>query len=62
MCAAWLHGSAGSRLKTYREAESFEKFVAGKVAGQKLSKEAISKIEGIDSTAGKIVAGAAETE
>ena len=50
MCAAWLHGSAGSRLKTYREAESFEKFVAGKVAGQKLSKEAISKIEGIDST------------
>ena len=43
-------------------AKRFEEFVAGEVTGQKLSKEAISKIEGIESTAGKIVAGAAEAE
>ncbi len=43
-------------------AERFDKFVAAEVAGQKLSKEALSKIEKVESTVGKIVAGAAETE
>ncbi len=43
-------------------AKRFEEFVAGEVAGQKLTKEAISKIEGIESTAGKTVAGAAEAK
>ena len=43
-------------------AERFEDFVAGQVVGQKLSKEALSKIEKIEATAGKIVAGAAEAD
>ena len=41
-------------------AERFEEFVAGEVAGQKLSDEALSKIEKIEAVAGKIVADAAE--
>ena len=36
--------------------------MAGEVAGKKVSKEAISKIEKIEATAGKIVGGAAEVE
>ncbi len=40
----------------------FEEFLARQVAGQKLSKEAISKIEQTEPAAGKIVAGAAEAE
>ena len=43
-------------------AESFEKFVAAEVAGQKLSKEALSKIEKIESTVGKIVAAEAGSD
>jgi len=42
-------------------AERFEDFVVGEVVGQKLSKEALSKIEKIESTAGKIVAAEAES-
>ncbi len=34
----------------------FEEFVAGEVAGKRVSKEAISKIEKIESAASKIVA------
>ncbi len=43
-------------------AKRFEEFVAGEVAGKRVSKEAISKIEGIESTASKIVGGAAEVK
>ncbi len=43
-------------------ANQFENFVAGQVAGQKLSKEAVSEIERIEPVAGKIVAQAAEVE
>ncbi len=42
--------------------ERFEDFVAGQVVGQKLSKEALSKIEKIEATAGIIVTGAAEAD
>ena len=38
----------------------FEEFVAEEIAGKRVSKEAISKIEKIESAASKIVAGAAE--
>lgn len=37
-------------------AERFDKFVAAEAAGQKLSKEALSKIEKVESTVGIIVA------
>ncbi len=40
----------------------FEEFVVGEVAGQKVSKEALSKIEKVEATASKIVAEAAEAE
>lgn len=40
-------------------ADKFEDFVAGQVAGQKISKEALAKIKRIEPAAGKIVAGAA---
>ena len=43
-------------------AKRFEEFVAGEVAGKKVSKEAIEKIEKIELTAGKIVAGAAKAK
>ncbi len=43
-------------------AEQFEQFVVGQVVGQKLSKEALSKIEKAEATASKIVAEAAEAE
>ncbi len=43
-------------------AEQFEAFVVGEVVGQKLSKEALSKIEKAEATASKIVAEAAEAE
>ncbi len=43
-------------------AASFEKLVAAEVAGQKLSKEALSKIEKIESTVGKIVAAKAGSD
>ena len=43
-------------------AEQFEQFVVGQVAGQKVSKESLSKIEDIDATASKIAAEAAEAE
>ncbi len=43
-------------------AERFEDFVSGEVVGQKLSVEALSKIEKAEATASKIVAEAAEAE
>ncbi len=43
-------------------AERFEAFVVGEVVGQKLSKEALSKIEKAEATASKIVAESAEAE
>ncbi len=54
-----LDASHGDILEA---AERFEDFVAGQVVGQKLSKEALSKIEKIEATAGKIVAGVAEAD
>ena len=43
-------------------AERFEEFVAAKITGQKPSKKAHSKIEEIEATVRRIVAGAAEAE
>ncbi len=43
-------------------AERFEDFVSGEVVGQKLSVEALSKIEKAEATASKFVAEAAEAE
>ena len=43
-------------------ANQFENFVAGQVAGQKLSKEAVSEIERIEPVASKIIAQAAEVD
>ena len=55
-----LHESSPDEI--LEAAERFEDFVAGQVVGQKLSKEALSKIARIEATAGKIVAEAAEAE
>ncbi len=54
-----LDASHGDILEA---AERFEEFVAAEVAGQKLSKEALSKIEKIESAVGKIVAGEAGSD
>ncbi len=55
-----LHDAPPSEI--LEAAERFEKFVAAEVAGQKLSKEALSKIEKIESTVGKIVAAEAGSD
>ncbi len=51
-----------SQSEILESAERFEKFVVGEVVGQKLSEEALSKIENVERTASKIVAEAAEAE
>ncbi len=60
----WLSGKLDDATHgdILEAAERCEDFVAGQIVGQKLSKEALSKIEKIEATAGKIVAGVAEAD
>ncbi len=58
----WLSAKQhdASPVDVLEAATSFEEFVAGEVAGQKLSKEALSKIEKVEATVGKIATGTVE--